>query len=371
LVSCGSPTQYGPSQTWSWGSDNIAGLPGGLRAATFDRSRDCLWILTRYFQQAGVPLVLLSRFNIADGSSTASVVQLAGQGYIRGSLQVDSSGMVWMTWGRSLFSFNPTNGSTTTWPLPDLTSIPSNPVDPGLDGNAVALAIDSSNEVWVAANSVEGLAGFSPAQARWNHLLSLPVAATQFTRIDATESNVLIVNGVRPGGSQAMASVNTTSNQISVWSADARTYVRAGNNEAVFEDSHGDIGKVDLSNGQTSALSTRIPVAGDPALASNGSGGVWFSMSQYRSVGVGRLDVASATAALYPLPQAVTASSGGPVLTCPAVPCNNAGAVFDPQIQSIVIDGRANVWVMTGVPGTGGDESFTTPDAPIYELMGT
>lgn len=363
-ASCGSYQPSAPNVGPSWQAESLPGVPGGFRATAFDSTRNSLWIVTRFFRRAGEGLATLTRFNIASKSSTGSLLEVPANGFIRGSVALDSKGFVWMTWGRVLLKYDPDTNTSRSWPLPNPPGIVVRSEDPALDGNAVALAVGTNNEVWVVANSVDAIFGFDSTRAVWDRTVPLSLSPTLFTRVGIMGTGQLTVNGVLKGGTPVLAVVNPVSGVVSSLQPRVRTYVLAGTDSAVYEDDSFRLGRLAISGGDFTTISPALPVAGDPALAVDGLGNVWFSMAAYRSVGVGKIDPISASVTPYPLPQAASISTGA--IPCPAPPCHSA--IFDPKIQSIVVDSNNNIWVTTSVPGVGGDASFAPSASALYEL---
>ena len=347
---------------------SIAGLPSGIRATAFDPSRDCLWIFSRYFREAGVPLLTLTRFNITDRSAVSTPIPSSADGFIRASVAVDLKGDVWMAWGRTLARYDPTANSTRFNALPAMSGVTVSPEDPSLDGNSVAIAIADDSAVWLVANSVRGVFRFDPSTDTWSKAVGLPLAPTTLTRIAFAKPGSLIVNGVTDGTTPGLAIVDTVLGTAYLLPAHARDFAVVSSNVAVYVDERGAFVSLDLSTRNSSQVAATAPVSGVPDLAEDGYGNIWFSMTAYRSVGIGRITAGSDAIAVYPFPRGSSPATSGPVLSCPAPPCDAPLGMFDPQLQSIVADSSNNIWITSGVPGLHGDPALTTSAAPLYEL---
>ncbi len=103
-LTVGSPDQ--------WQMVDLPGVSGGSRAAAYDPGRDCLWILTRYFRQAGHPQVSLTQLNVRTHAATSIPLSISAAGFIQGSIIVDPSEHVWMSWGRNLVAYDPSEGAS-------------------------------------------------------------------------------------------------------------------------------------------------------------------------------------------------------------------------------------------------------------------
>ncbi len=355
-----------PTATSGWHAERLAGVPGGFRAVTYDASRNCLWIVTRTSVQADVLKVRLTRFNISDGSTVPSLLELPTTGAAKGSVAVDSQGLVWLTWGRTLIRYDPDATATQSWALPVLSSVRVHPsVDPVLDGNAVALAVAGDGEVWLAAQAEQALFGFNPTLAAWDRNIPLPVVPTPGTRLSVLKPGLLTLNALQ-GAFPVMAVVSTTTSGVSVLPPHVGTYVLVGTNEAVYLDENRSFGKLDLISGQSTMLASSAPLGGAATPAVDLAGNLWFSMVAYHSVGIGKLNLTSGVITSYPFPAVVGASPAGGSCPTTAFHCVNPDAVFNPDVQAIVVDGSNNVWVINRLPDTGPP----TPSviSPMYEL---
>ena len=320
----------------------------------------------------------LTRFNIKDQSTDSNQLQLSAHGFVLASVRVDSKGKVWMAWGRILVKYDPDAKSKQSWSFPDSSAVAASAiVHDGTDGNAIDMTIAGDNEVWVATHGLQALFGFNPTSATWDKTISLPLTITLFSRIEVTQTGNMVVNGSvngpEPNAVYALALVNLASRVTSVIGSRVRDFAMVGDGEVVYVDDAKAIGRIDLSNGAANSLVPSAPVNGIHDLAADASGNVWFSMIAYKSVGVGKVDLSSGAVSVYPFPQPPPATPGqpGPVLPCPGPPCPEPGSlVFDPGLQSIVIDASHNVWVLTAVAGPGGDPTLHTTYSALYELAG-
>ncbi len=364
---CGAPPAQQAAAIPAWRAESLTGVPGGFRATAYDAMRDRLWILTRYFHQAGVPLVDLTQFDIATGSTASPLKGLSGSGFIKGSLEVDSAGKVWMTWGRSLIRYDYVTNSTQSWTLPALPpDVEVLPEHPGLDGNAVGMAING-NQIWLVANSVEAVFRFNISLSKWDKYIKLPLAPNLMSRLTFSSSEELGVNGVDASRTPIMAIINASTGTVAHFQTHVIDYAVLGDGRLVFADDEQNLDRLDSSAAGPVRAATGLPFAGRPYLVFDRTGNLWFSMSAYKSVGIAELSMSTGQVMTFPFPQPTTAPTGA--LTCPgpSFGCNSS-LVFDPDVQTILVDSRNNIWVTTSVPGLNGDPNFTAPAAALYEL---
>jgi hypothetical protein len=365
-IACGAQPSPITSSASSLHGESITGVPGGFRATAFDATRNCLWIMTRYFQQAGVPLVDVTEFDIDTGSTRSPLRGLSGSGFIQGSIAVDAAGIVWMSWGRTLTRFDPSSNTIHSWPLPNPTGIKVTPEHRGLDGNAVALAI-STSDIWVAVNSVQAVFDFNPGLSTWDKTIGLAFAPNLMTRLTVSRAGILAINGI--GGTKApvMALISTSTGATLFSQAGVTDYFFLDDDRFVYLDVSKGLIRRTISTGVSVPTATDIPASGRPDLTVDGFGNIWFSMTAYKSVGIGKVSPTTGQISTYLFPQSTTQPTGALMCPGPAFQCNSA-LVFDPEVQSIVVDPRNNLWVTTAVPGVNGDPNFTAPAAALYEL---
>lgn len=379
VLACGSPSptvessDVAPASATAmpgWRLIDIPGMRSGLRAASYDQSRNCLWILNRFFDDVGTPVVALTRLDLATGSSVATSIAVSAIGYIRGSIAVDASGKIWMGWGTTLSRYDPEANSMESWTRPTLLGLVVQPFDVAMDGNMVALAIAGDNEVWVAFQSVQALFGFNPVAKSWDRIVKIPIAAGMRSKLSIPQASVLTLNGMRYSGAEPTFALVVVSSTGVVTSLVPHIlgYVTLGGTKAVYVDDGDNLGKVDLLSGGTATVATHPPVAKTAELVGDSAGRVWFAAEGYKMVGVGRLDLTTNAITIFALPT-VTAGSG-PVPACGAAQCVPPDAVFDPGIQAITIDGLNNLWVTTKVGGT--SNGVPKPViSPVLELLAT
>jgi hypothetical protein len=331
--------------------------------------------MTRFFRQSGVPLVSLSRVDVADGSVVDTAMELPGDGYIVGSISVDATGRIWMAWGRTLAAYDPHTTTVRTWQLPPVTEAAVVHADqPGLDGNGVALAIDSVGEVWLAVDSVQTAVGFNPAREAWDRTLQLPLVPILRTRLDASQPGLLSVNGVVVEGTlmtPALATIDTAVGTVVRLRSHVFDYVVNGANELDYVDDTGGMQRLTAGSSVATTLTAGLPIAANPYLAVDPARHVWFSMAAFETVGIAALDLGSGTIATYPFPspdRSGTTPDVGPGLVCPQPSCATPhNPTFDPRIQAIVPDGHGNIWVIDSLPGKGEPNSYAAL-SPIEEL---
>lgn len=345
----------------------LAGVPGGYRVAAYDRTRNCLWIVTRTSVQADVLVARLSRFNISDRSTVSSVMEFPTTGSPNGGVALDSYRAVWWTWGVTLAQYNPETGSQKVWSLPSQPKAAAAPTsEPALDGKSIALAVASDGEIWLAIRAYQALFGFNPSLGAWDRTLPLPLSPAP-TALATPRPGVLLVGGVA-ASKGVLALVDTASSKVTLLPPHASGFALLGGYDAIYgadtmTANAEDLGKVNLSTGQGAILVSGAPVGGRGGLVADAAGNVWFPMQGYQSVGLGKLNLASNSISTYPIPQVVHHS---PDLPACVQPCS-LSPVFDPQIQAIVVDASDDVWVIDRLPDTGpaGQDVYS----PIYELL--
>lgn len=376
VIACGSVDRNMESQTTTWQAIDLPGIPSGTRGVVYDRERDCLWIETRFFKQAGVPLVTLTRLNAVSGTSTPTSLEMPGYGFIAGAIAVDSKGNVWMEWGVELSEYSPETQAVRSWQLPPLTGVTIYPDQEGLDGNAVALTIGSDGEIWSAVHSVEAVFGFNAASNTWDRVVHVPVIPNTRTRLAAMSDGDLLLDGVvvgLNGLTPALAVVTPTAGSAKILPAlGARDYALVGGTVA-FVDGSGVISKASITDDVATQVTSSAPLAGVPHMIGDSNGHIWFSMFAYQSVGVAMVDITSGEVTTFPFPWVGKASASddtGPGLSCPNPACATPhNPTFDPQIQAITPDSHGDVWVVTSLPGSGDPNVFTSI-TPVYKLTG-
>ena len=370
MAACGSPGEVITGPTWQ--SYSISGVPAGLRAAAFDSTRDCVWIVTD--QLGGVDghsVVSIARFDLATHSLADTSLSMNGDAWDKGSIAIDSKAKVWLGWGQTLVSYDPTSDSAQSWALPPY----SNVVHPSIstaDGRLEALTIASDGEVWVAASSVQALFGFNPSTRKWDRTLDLPFLPTDTTRVAEIRPGLLVANGVELQGASrtfVVAEIDVATRALTTLKPHAVDYSLSPGGDLTYVDSSSEAAKVALSDGATESLASKVPVAHDPDVVPGAGGQLWFSMLAFRSVGVGKLNVNTGSVTTYPFPY--ISDPGGPLVDdCPtaAFDCVPSNAVFDPEIQALVVDAAGNLWVLTRVAGSA---ASSLGPSPLYELSGS
>jgi xanthine/uracil/vitamin C permease (AzgA family) len=238
-----------------------------------------------------------------------------------------------------------------------------------MDGNIVAIAVASNEEIWVAVHSVAALFGFNLLSNSWDRTVRMSVAAGMSTTLDATQVDTLTLNGTAaqaPGNSYQLEVINTSSGTAHLLSQQTKSHVAIGTSEELFVDDHGNMGKLSLLDGTSVAVAATALASNTMTLVPDSAGHVWFATMGYKTVGVGRLDLTTGNIALFSLPAVHPGT--GPAPACGAAECIPPDAVFDPGIQTLVVDDKNDVWVVTTVAGStnGSPISFF---APVFKLI--
>lgn len=368
LVAPGTVIQAAPG----WTTVAIPTLPQGFRAAEFDAARESIWILT---DEPGAPptlhsAVTLIRLGVRDHSVTQASFSMNGDAYVKGLISLDAANKLWLAWGQTLAEYDPDTNSATSWPLPPIRTVPS-PASTVDQGRAVSMDVASSGEVWVATLGFENLVGFNPVTRQWDRQIALPILPDKSSRITEPSPGHLLLNGstssVGSSQSERLIDIDVGAGKAIDRNLDAKDYVLNTSDQIVYLD-NSNFGKRGVVSTQSSVtLTARLHVANSPDLVADSQGHAWFNMLGYRSVGVGRIDYSTGAVTEFPFPYIdrpgipLPSASGCPV----QVGCVPSDAVFDPEIQSIVVDGHNNVWVFTRVGG--GASSLSAPSA-VYEL---
>jgi streptogramin lyase len=375
LAACGAngTAHTLPNPTPAWAAVDIAGMPGGFRGAVYDPSRDCLWIVSRYFKDAGAEGVRLLRLNVADKNTFRTSVDLPADGFIKGLVAVDHAGKVWMAWGRTLIEYDPGTEATRSWTRPPYTGL-WQADDAGLYGNMVGLAIDPGGEVWLASYEVSAVFGFNPVTTSWDRTVNLPFLPTDEITLAVAAPGILAVSGVTADGkfTPELALVTTSTRAVKMVPTHGTDYQLTGSDQAVYVDHEGNLGELSLTDGTSTILAPALPIFRNPTahLTVDSSGNIWFSMAAFRSVGVAMLDTSTGVITRFPFPyidrpgQASTTPN-----TCPtgAFDCIPPDAVFDASTDALAFDSHGDLWVITEVGGHTDPTSLAIP-SPIYEL---
>jgi hypothetical protein len=288
-----------------------------------------------------------------------------------------------MAWGKSLFKYDPDSDSVQTYPLPAFSSlgVSTHLYQDGTDGNIVAMTIDAGGEVWVAAYKVAGVFGFNPHTRSWDRTVHLPWFPYEDTRLTSPEIGVLMLNGFRsPDNGKTVryvfAKVQISTGKLTPLLPGVVDYGLLTSEEAIYYDEAGNLGRVNLTDGKATVMVVRAPVGGHIGayFTPDGKGHLWFSLLAYRQIGVAELDLSTFSLIRFNFPYVVDPGGPGPPDTCPsgAPTCIPDNAVMDPQVAAIVLDRRANLWVVTGLPGSRlpgqGDPVEIGGMAPVMEL---
>lgn len=369
-TACGAMNQIPAASTWR--AVDLPGIASGFRGAVYDPARDSIWIMSRTFDQDDAPTISLTEVHAASGAATETTLKLPGDGFIDGLISVDNKSHLWLGWGSTLATYDPTTGSSETWKLPPETLPTGQTAIPGLDGNMVAMAIDSVGEIWVATYGVGTIFGFNATSKTWDRTIDVSIDPFLGSRLASSQAGQLLLNGwdivvtPRRPTLEVIDTVKGVPNQLGIYAID---YAMSDSGHAVYVDDSGNLGEVALVDASITAKWGTAPMAHEPHLTVDKSGRIWFSMLGWHEVGLGELDGTSGVFQTYPLPQPEGGPSGG-LPICPpqnAPYCANSSSAFDPDVQSIALDARGDVWVITRVNGSGDPTSFTTM-SPVYEL---
>jgi streptogramin lyase len=370
VIACGSVSEG--SLTPAWRAVDLPGLTSALRAAAYDSTRDCLWIMGRQLEQDGIPVVVLTRLDVASGSVSGTPLRLPGDGYIVGTVAVDRRADVWLGWGTTLARYDPVGRSFQTWRVPNPPGPIQQSASPGLDGNMVALAVDPAGEIWVVSYRVRVILGFNTATNSWDRNIPLSLDPYRGTRLALRPSGQLVLNGWDGNASPlrpSLETINLANGSERPFGLHAMDYAVGDDGSLIYVDDSGTFGKVTLSGGSAEYIPVTVPIAPTPLFTIDGTGNIWFSMLGHHLVGVGELNAASGAVQEYPFPQPPTVTNG-PEPACPpdvSSTCSSAHPTFNPEIQAIQVDGHGNIWVVTRVSGSGDPNSFIGT-SPVYEL---
>ena len=373
ILSCGSVSNSADSTSWQ--AVDLPGQPSGLRGVAYDPKRDCLWIITRAPDSNGLPFVTLARLDVSGAHKvTPTRVHLLGDGYIAGQVATDSRGNVWMAWGKTLAEYDPDTQSIESWPIPVTEALLVDSSNPGVDANALAMTMDSSGEVWIAAHTVTALFGFNIASKVFDRVVPISITPVRVTKLVARPDGTLMINGLKGqaiSGPLVLAEVSVSTGSTQIVSDSVADYAVAPSGLIVVLDESNRLAEMDMSSGATNVLASQAPIANPSQLVVDSAGDVWFAMIATRLVGIGRVSGSTGALTTYPFPQpAVTASASAALPACDPLGgrnCSTAAPVFDPRIQAICLDGQGHIWVVTRMSGSGDPNSFVAM-SPVYEL---
>lgn len=390
---------FNPAGTTGWNSADIPGTHGGFRAAAYDAGRNCLWIITEQppLVGGGIDTVVLNRLNVADRSTTPTLLSMPATGYLIGSIAVDAYGKVWMSWGRLLIEYDPDSKGVQTFKFPAQSTVSRasaariadvHPEGSGNDSNAVAMAISPDHEIWVLVSSVQAAFGFNPVTASWDRIVRVPVDPVDpWSRLIAASPGRLVMSGVvivRGNGTPYLAVVDTASGASSVLPPKIESFGLIDDNTAVYAEMTSkpgevNLGEVNLSTGSTTTLMAKAPIAEPAAFVTDAAGRVWFSMIGYWTIGIARLDPSTRIVKSFPFswvkhpgtPEPVISSCPSPLGLDHCFPqyADPTAVPGNPEVQQLVIDKKGNIWVITSVGGSGvPDQPDPTVLSPVSEL---
>ena len=374
VAACGASSH--PGQAWTWQGVDLPGQSSGLRSATYDAVCNCLWIVERAIDSSGTPFVKLLRLDVSTGTAITTSMHLPGDGYIGGALAIDLSDRVWIAWGHTLVRYEPVTGSVDSWQVPMDSAPRIDSSNPGLDGNIVAVAADSTGEVWIAAYSMGAVLGFNSKSETFDRSVALAIAPFRGTRLLALRPGTLMIDGFQfTGGSPrpVLADVQIATGTAATLGPLVQDYAITSTGDIVFVDDTGALGRDNPANNAIQLLPGRASIANPPQLTSDKTGNVWFSLVGFGVVGVGELNPTSGAITAFPLPQPKAVEGSGPGISCDPIVggnCDVSNAAFDPQIQAITIDSHGDLWVVTRLAGSGDPHSMSLM-SPVYELKMT
>ena len=371
----------GPSP---WVQVDLPGVYSGWRAAAYDPSRDCLWIVTRVW--ADTDHVTLTRLNLADHSVVQTGLQLDANDWEGAWVVVDAQDKVWMAWGKTVYAYEANTNSLTRFVMPAFERFGLHPSLYSMDGRMHGLARDSSGELWMVYSRVAAIFGFNPSLGKWDRVIKMPWFP--YGTIAFPRPGVLTINGSRSPDGKAIyykfAEVDVATGRLREYSADIAQYTLADAHTVVFTDWRNNLGRLDLDTGEITILDGEAGIDLGASQFGGGDGYVWFAMG----TGVGKVDVASGVMTQYEFPAVVPTTpvpntcvpphvpldSGR--RTCP-LPCPSGVASCIPkpwipsaQVYALTFDGKGNIWAVTDQAGSQESaNSSLRPNAALRPVM--
>lgn len=360
-----------PAHGSLWHYVDLPGQYGGMRSALYDRSRDTIWILSRQRgAYADDPMfATLTGINAIDRSVVATQVRLPADGYDIGSIALDARGDIWMGWGRTLVNYDPQSGAAKTWSVPAYSGLA---LLYSMDDRMASLTIDANGEIWVVRSKVTAVFGFNPITERWDHTINLRFAPVIGSRLRVLSPGRLALNGTGlESFDPVFAVIDTANRAVDTYPIDAQRFAVIDADNLIVQGSDGNVSAFNLATGRASMLATGMQVSFDPSadVALDSGGLVWLPLN----TGVARLEAHSKLVTRFDFPfiaeeRANATRSPGSPLPCPAISQGCRGpAILVPGIESLVVDGRNDVWVVTDWPAVG-DPNQHDPMTPIAEL---
>jgi hypothetical protein len=380
-VSVQSPAAKASSSPWV--PFDMPGSGSGGRAAVYDASRNCLWVVTRQWAEINdmSEHVTLTRVNLADHSYFETSVRLDDTGWNGAWVFVDGKGIVWMAWGRWVYSYDPDTNALKSFGMPGFDRFGLHPSFYSGDGNMISVGRDGSGELWMTFSRVAAIFGFNPALGRWDHMIQLPWFPYYFSEIASPRPGVLVLNGYRSPDDKTIyykfAEIDISTGHLTEFAADISGYVLVDSHTVLFTDFNDDFARLDLDTGAVTVLDGEAPgnANGAPVLVGN-DGYVWYAAG----TGVGNINVVTGAMTRYQFPPIVFTSpvpnvcDRGPhgmsptcYYPCPTgvTACIPKPVIPEAQIYALEIDRSGNVWAVTD---RGGNSIDRGPVWPVMEL---
>ena len=361
-----------------WQMVDLPQMPQGTRKAVYDSSRDCIWIVSQVPPQvAGAQeYVTITRLDASKRAVTQTGIQLHATQFYIGRIALDSDYTLWMAWDRTLLHYDPSTNSVESVALPSFASLGVHPSLYSGEGNFTALTVDSTGEVWAAADKVAALFGFNPTARKWDRVIHLPWFPSDFTTLAQPRPGLLTLNGYRTPNDKAyfdmFARIDLTTGLVTTIQQQVSDYFLISDHEALFLDQNrSSLFKLDIDTGASALVSAHAPIDalnGRAQFAMSRDGHVWFGMVGFRTFGLGVLDLSSTAIDTFPFPY--IDQPGTPLPNdCPttAVMCVPSNAIGIADIEGVFVDAHQNVWVVTDWPSIK-DRNNRRPMTPVVEL---
>lgn len=367
-----------------------------MRAAVYDRGRDCVWVMSRENgAYASDPMfVTLTRVNVADRSTVKLPLKLSADGYDIGLMALDSKDVLWMAWGKVLTRYDPATGATKQWTLPPYSGMARLYSS---DARMDAMTISSDGEIWLAAGMVSAVFGFDPRSETWDRPINLNfVPAEPWSLLAAPAPGIITINGgalaggaVDPNYSPRFAVITTATRSVKTLSLAASTYVAIGGDRIVYSDRAGSLVRYDIANATSTVIGTTPQSYGTAtSMVLDLEGNVWLPFTTQGYPGVAKLNPSTGAVSQFPFPIVIryfepVPSPIPPTFCMPhacfPVPCNPA-LVFDcvptlesldPQVQGMAPDAHGDLWMVTQASSVDLSNPNNSIYAPVVELQPT
>ena len=378
------------SSSSQWISVDLPGQYSEMRSDLFDKTRDCVWVMSRGFASSGSEELTLTRINVADRSALVQF-QIPVIDYDRGVMALDSRRVLWLGWGETLMRFDPDTGARKSWTRPPYSGLAR---VYSMDGRITALTIDSNDEIWVAAGMLTAVFAFDPSSETWQRPINLSfVPAAWGNALAAPAPGIITINGaalaggaIDPRGLPRFAVITTVTRTVKTVDLPVSSYVVTGRGTIVYSDGAGSLRQLtipELASTFLASMPASWPTIAPMAAGSDGT--VWIPFTTRGFPGVSKLKPSTGAITEIPFPVVIaflqpqpTPSPGQCVMPHSCMPiacqtpmvilCNPVFESRNPEIQEMSADSNGNIWMVTSAASATIVED-RYPMGPVVELL--